>query len=107
MHCLYLSFYQLFMINLNSVKTETHKFAPPPGNERGYIEIKDDLILSHGEDNRIPPHTLMMDVTMTHDHYERTRINIRHHRQLHVDRSDPIVFLSVTVRTSGQCRGHV
>ena len=70
-----------------------------------------------------------MDVTMTHDRYGGTtqhtngalthRISsndtprpdgvlknvvmtkIRHYRQLHEDRSDPIVFLSVTVSTSG------
>jgi hypothetical protein len=28
--------------------------------------------LSHGEDDRIPPLTLVMDVTMTDDHYDRT-----------------------------------
>jgi hypothetical protein len=43
---------------------------------------------------------------MTHAHYGRTtqltRIKIRHYRQLYADRSDPIVFLSVVVRTSGR-----
>jgi hypothetical protein len=34
--------------------------------------IKDYLILPLGEDNRPPPRTLMMDVSMTHDHYGRT-----------------------------------
>ena len=29
-------------------------------------------IMSHGEDDTLPPHTLVMDVTMTHDHYGRT-----------------------------------
>jgi hypothetical protein len=79
--------------------------------------------LSPGEDDRLPPHTLVMDVTMTHDHYGRTtqrtngdlthrvssngdphpdgvfnnedRIKIRHYRQIYVDRPDPIVFLPV------------
>ena len=41
-------------------------------HEHGDIEIKDYVILSNGEDNRIPPHTLMMDVTVTHDRYGRT-----------------------------------
>jgi hypothetical protein len=66
---------------------------------------------------------------MTHDHYGRTtqhtngvltdrvsstgvpqpdgdfnktvRLKIRHYRQIYVDRSDPIVFLPITVNTSG------
>ena len=70
-----------------------------------------------------------MDVTMTHGRYGRTtqctnetlthivsstgdpqadgvlnntaRIKTRHYHQLHTDRSDPIVFLQVTVSTSG------
>ena len=44
------------------------------GNEHGDIEIKDYVILlvSHGEDNGLPPHTLMMDVTITHDRHGRT-----------------------------------
>ena len=70
-----------------------------------------------------------MDVTMTHDHYGRTtqhtngalthrvsstdapqpdgvlnktdRLKIRHYRQIYADRPDPIVFLPITVRTSG------
>ena len=94
-------------------------------SERGDIEIKD--YVSRGEDNQIPPHTLIMDVTMTHDRYGRDtqdtngvltqnllqsrssswrcfekwgQTRIRHYRQLYVERPDPIVFLSVTVNTS-------
>ena len=91
-------------------RVKTHKGTPRTGNEHGDIEIKDDVILSRDEDNPIPPHTLMMNVTMTHDHYGRTtqstngtltyrvsstgspqtdgdlnntvRIKIRHHRQI-------------------------
>ena len=36
------------------------------------IEIKDYVILPRGEDDRLPPHTFMMDVTMTHDRYGHT-----------------------------------
>ena len=107
----------------------THKVTDSTGNEHGDIEIRDYVILPRGEDNRIPPHTLFMDVTMTHDRYGRTthhtngalthrvsstgspqpdgvlnnetRIKIRHYRQLCADRSDPIVFLPVAVSTSG------
>ena len=83
-----------------------------------------------GEDDRIPPCTLVMDVTMTHDRYGRTtqhtngalthrvpstgapqsdgalnktvRMKIRHYRQIYSDSPDPIVFLSITVSTSGR-----
>ena len=48
-------------------KFETHKVTPSAGNERGDIEIKDHVILTHGEVNRLPPHTLMMTVRDTKD----------------------------------------
>ena len=53
-------------------RVKTHRITPAAGNERGDIEIKDYVILSHGEDDRLPPRTLVMDVTMTHDRYGRT-----------------------------------
>ena len=110
-------------------RIKTHKVTPSVGNERTDIEIKVYVILPRGEDNRLPPHTLMMDVTMTHDRYGRTtqhtygtlthqvsstgpqsdgvlnneaRIKIRDYRQLYADRPDPIVFLPVVVNTSGR-----
>ncbi len=84
------------------------------------------------EDDRLliwlPPRTLVIDVTMTHDRYGRTtqhtngalshrvsstgapqtdgslnktvRLKIRYYRQMYTDRSDPIVFLSIVVSTS-------
>ena len=86
--------------------------------------------MPRGEDDRIPPRTLVMDVTMTHDRYGRTtqhangaltnrvpstgaphpdgtlnkaaRMKIRHYRQIYADRPDPIVFLPIVVRTSGR-----
>jgi hypothetical protein len=115
-------------------RIKTHGIIPTDGNERDDIEIKDYVILSHGEDDRFPPRTLVMDVTMTHDRYGRTtqhkngalthrvsstgdpqsdgalnktvRMKIRHNRQIYVDRPDPIVFLSITVRTSGRVYEH-
>ena len=48
-------------------RVKTHKVTPVTVNERGDIEIKDYVILPRGEDNRFPPRTLMMDVTMTQD----------------------------------------
>ncbi len=109
---------------------KTHRITPPGGNERGDIEIQDNVFLSHGEDDRLPPRTLVMDVTMTHDRYGLTtqhtngalthrvpstgapqsdgalnktvRMKIRHYRHIYVDRSDPIVFLPIVVSTSGR-----
>jgi hypothetical protein len=109
-------------------RVKTHR-TTSPGHERGDIEIKDYVILPLGEDDRIPPHTLVMDVTMTYDRYGLTtrrtngtltnrvsstgapqpdgvlnkadRIKIRCYRQIYVDRTDPTVFLTVTENTSG------
>ncbi len=85
--------------------------------------------MTHREDDSLPPRTLSMDVTMTHDRYGRTtqhtngalthrvsstgvphpdgvlnkaaRMKIRYYRQIYEDRPDPIVFLPITVSTSG------
>ncbi len=98
--------------------------------ERTDIEIQDYVILPHGEDDKLPPRTLVMDVTMTHDRYGRTthhtngalthrvsstgppqshgplnkttRMKIRYYRQIYPDRPDPIVFLPIVVSTSGR-----
>ncbi len=76
-------------------------------------KIKEYVILPRGEDDRLPPRTLVMDVTMTHERYGRTtqdtngalthrvsstgapspdgdlnkaaRLKIRHYRQIYVD----------------------
>jgi hypothetical protein len=53
-------------------RVETHTITPAADYERGDIEIKDYVILPPGEDDRLPHHTLVMDVTMTHHHYGRT-----------------------------------
>ncbi len=53
-------------------RVKTHKITPAADNERGDIEIQDYIFLPHGEDDRIPLRTLVMDVTMTHDRYGRT-----------------------------------
>ncbi len=123
--------YRLSLL-LHSVghRVKTHKITPAAGNERGDIEIQDYVFLPRGEDDRIPPRTLMMDVTMTHDRYGRTtqhtngalthrvpsigapqpdgalnksaRMKIRYYRQIYSDRPDPIVFLPIAVSTSGR-----
>ena len=53
-------------------RLNTHKVTPSTDNERVDVEIKDYVILPRGEDNRFPPHTLLMDDTMTHEHYGHT-----------------------------------
>ena len=102
---------------------ETHQVTPAAGNEGGDIEIKDYVILPHaGVDNRMSPHTLMMDVTVTHERCGRTTqstngtlthrvsstrspqsdgvltntvsIKIRHYRQLYALKPDPIIFFA-------------
>ena len=88
------------------------------------------MIYPRGEDDRFPPPTVMMDVTMTHDNFGRStqRTNgalthrvfstgapqpddalknavskkIRHDRQFYEDKSDRVIFLSVVVNTSGR-----
>ncbi len=110
-------------------RVKTHRITPATDNERGDIEIQDYVILPRREDDRLPPRTLVMDVTMTHDRYGRTthhthgtlthrvsssgaphpdgalnkaaRMKIRHYRQIYAVRPDPIVFLPIAVNTSG------
>ena len=93
------------------------------------MEIKDYIVLTRGEDNGLLTSLrLMLDVTITHDHYGRTtqytsgaltykissndsphpdgdlknedRKKIRHYRQLYVDKIDPIIFIPSVVNTS-------
>ena len=101
-------------------------------HERGDIELKDDVVLQkpQAQDNRLtPPHTLIMDFTMTHVRFgsshwdpmgqlttytrysdgvpdpdgslkEEVRIKIRHYRNVYLNRPDPITFLTLGVDTS-------
>jgi hypothetical protein len=39
---------------------------------RDIFEIQDYVFSTHGEDDRLPPRTLVMDVTVTYYRYERT-----------------------------------
>ena len=87
------------------------------------------VVSLRGDDNPIPPHIWIMDVTMTHDRYGRTtqhtngalthrvsttgpphpdgalknatRKKILQYRQIYVDKPDPIIFFTVVVNTSG------
>ena len=50
-------------------KVKIHKITPMTDKERGDIEIKEYVVLqkTQGQDNRLPPpHSLIMDFTMTH-----------------------------------------
>ena len=47
-------------------RVKTHKITPAVGNECEDIEIKDYIVLPSGEDNNLPPHTLITDFTLTH-----------------------------------------
>ena len=101
-----------------------------PWGYNGDIEVKDYVIYPRGEDDRFPPRTMMMDVTMTHDLFgcstqrtngslthrvsstgapqpdgvlkNATSKQIRHYRQLYADKPDPVIFLPVAVNTSGR-----
>jgi hypothetical protein len=115
---------RLFLLSVGP-RVETHRITPSVDNERGDIEIQDYVILSRGEDDRFPPRTLVMDVTMSHDRYGRTtqhtngtlthrvsstgsdgvlrvvvREKILHHHQLYIKRPDPVAFMPVAVDTS-------
>jgi hypothetical protein len=41
-------------------------------NKKVSLPLKDYVVLPHGEDIRLPPRPLMLDVTMMHDRYGRT-----------------------------------
>ena len=50
-------------------RVKIHKITPGTGKERGNIEIKDDVVLQKPQPQATllpPPHTLIMDYTMTH-----------------------------------------
>ena len=104
-------------------RVKIHKVVPGVGNERGDIEVVKYVVLPHGHDNYLTPRPLILDVTMTYDHYGRstlhtngnltdthssnvspqsdgdlnntTRKKILDHRRIFVDLSDPVVFIPV------------
>jgi hypothetical protein len=97
------------------------------------LEIKDYVVMQkpQTQTNRLPPpHTLIMDYTMTHIRFgcshlhpmdqltntrrldgapdpdtslkDVTRIKIRNYRNLYLNHSDPIVFIPLVVDTTGR-----
>ena len=110
-----------------------HKITRPTDKERGDIEIKDYVVLQkpQTQDNLLPPpHTLIMDFTMTHVRFGRSnlhligqltntrssdgspdpdgvlkevsRIKIRHYQNVYLNHPDPITFTPLTVDTTGR-----
>ena len=112
-------------------RVKIHKITPATGKERVDIEIKDYVVLEkpQAQGNRLPPpHTLIMDFTMTHVRYgsshlrpmdqlthtshsdgahdpdgtlkDTVRIEIRHYRNVYLNRPDPIGLVPLTVDTT-------
>ena len=46
-------------------RVKTHKVTPAVGHEHGDIEIGRYIVLPCGQDNRLPPRSLLLDFTMT------------------------------------------
>ncbi len=109
-----------------------HNITPATGKERGDLEIKDYVVMQKPQPQANclpPPHTLIMDYTMTHVRFrpahvhplgqltntrrsdgapdpdgslkEVDRIKIRHYRNIYLNHPDPIVFIPLTVDTTG------
>lgn len=53
-------------------KVKIHKITPASGKERGDIELNDYIVLPRGQDNCLPPRSLILDFTMTHDRFGRS-----------------------------------
>ena len=109
---------------------KTHKITTSVGYERGDIEIGKYIVLPWEQDNRLPPRTLLLDYTMTHDrfghsnlhtngkltHWLRStgapqpddtlnndeRIKNNHYRQKYAELPEPVVFIPVASSTSGR-----
>jgi hypothetical protein len=109
-------------------KVKTHKITPATGKERGELEITDYVVLQKPQEevDRLPPLTLILDFTMTHPRYGRLHVypsgqltnirrsdgspepdgdikvvvrkNIIHYRQVYIDPSEPITFMSPITR---------
>ena len=110
-----------------------HNVTSVTGKERGDLEIKDYVVMkkTQPQSNRLPPpHTLIMDYTMTHIRFgcshvhpmgqltntrrsdgvpdpdgalkDVTRIKIRYYRNLYLNHPDSIAFIPLAVDTTGR-----
>jgi hypothetical protein len=71
-------------------RVKTHRITPVADNERGDIEIQDYVILPRGEDDGLPPRTLVMDVTKTHDRLD-VPLSIQTERS-HTEYPPPVIL---------------
>ena len=116
-------------------RDKIHNITSATGKERGDLEIKDYVVIQKPQPqtqaNRLPPpHTLILDYTMTHIRFECShvhpmvqltntrrsdgapdpdgvlkdvvRIKIRYYRNLYLNRLDPIAFIPLAVDTTGR-----
>jgi hypothetical protein len=74
-------------------RVKTHRITPAAGNERGDIEIQDYVILPQSSTGAPQPDGALN---------KTARMKIRHYRQIYAHRTDPIVFLPISVSTSGR-----
>ena len=54
-------FFELYLRSVGH-RVKTHRITPAAVNERGDIEIKDYVILPHGEDDRLPPPVVLLSL---------------------------------------------
>ncbi len=81
-------------------RVKIHKITPATDKERGDLEIKDYVVLQKPQeqtDHLPPPHTLILDFTLTH-----TRYGSSHVHTTGTNRPDPIAFLPAVVDTTGR-----
>ena len=114
-------------------RVKIHNITRGMGKERGDMEIKDYVVLQKPQPQATrlsPPHTLIMDYTMTHVRFGCShlypmgqltntrrsdgapdpdeafkvvsRIKISHYRNLYLNRPDPITFIPLPVDTTGR-----
>ena len=81
-------------------RVKIHKITSATGKDRGDIEIRDYVVLQKPQEqaNRMsPPHTLILDFTMTHTRYGR---KIQHTTgQLTHTEGDQMLLLSLMVHS--------
>ena len=114
-------------------RVKIHNITPVTDKERGDLEIKDYVVMQKPQTqaNRLPPpHTLILDYTMTHVRFgcshlnpmdqltntsrsdgdpdpdgtlkEVVRIKIRQYRNVYLNHPDPISFIPLSVDTTGR-----
>ena len=83
-------------------RVKTHKITPAVGNERGDIEIGKYFVLPRGQDNHLPPRTLLLEPQSDDDLNNAERNKNNHYHQKYAYLPEPVVFMSVASITSGR-----